>query len=221
LEQLAEIETARADALAGGNEPLLMVGFNRRFAPHVVKMKGLLESVSEPKVFAMTVNAGAIPREHWTQDPDVGGGRIVGEACHFIDLMRFLAGSPISGFQAAAMGNTGGEHVARDEASITLQFHDGSIGTILYLANGHKSFPKERMEVFTGGRILQLDNFRRLTGYGWQGFSQMRLMRQDKGQKACAAAFVRAIEQGGESPIPFGELLEVGRVTIEVAEALR
>lgn len=221
LEQLAEIETARADALAGGNEPLLMVGFNRRFAPHVVKMKGLLESVHEPKVFAMTVNAGAIPREHWTQDPDVGGGRIVGEACHFIDLMRFLAGWPISGFEAAKMGTSGGERVAQDNASITLQFQDGSIGTILYLANGHKSFPKERMEVFAGGRILQLDNFRKLTGYGWHGFSQMRLMRQDKGQKACAAAFVRAIEQGGESPIPFGELLEVGRVTIEVAEALR
>jgi predicted dehydrogenase len=184
-------------------------------------MKALLDGAREPKAFAMTVNAGAIPREHWTQDPDVGGGRIVGEACHFIDLVRFLAGSPIIGFQASAMGSAGGEGAAQDKASIMLKFQDGSIGTILYLANGHKSFPKERLEAFAGGRILQLDNFRKLTGYGWPEFSQMRLMRQDKGQKACAAAFVRAIEQGRESPIPFGELLEVSRVTIEVAEALR
>lgn len=119
------------------------------------------------------------------------------------------------------MGSGASGSFANDKASITLQFQDGSIGTILYLANGHKSFPKERLEVFTGGRILQLDNFRKLSAYGWPGFSQMRLMRQDKGQKACAAAFVQAIEQGGDSPIPFSELLEVGRATIEVAEALR
>ena len=198
-----------------------MVGFNRRFAPHVVKMKSLLAGVREPKAFVMTVNAGAIPREHWTQDSAVGGGRIVGEACHFIDLLRFLSGSPIVGFQAAAIENAAGGGVTEDKASITLQFQDGSIGTILYLANGHKSFPKERLEVFAGGRILQLDNFRKLSGFGWPGFGHMRLLRQDKGQKACAAAFVRAIEQGADSPIPFDELIEVSRVTIEVAEALR
>jgi predicted dehydrogenase/threonine dehydrogenase-like Zn-dependent dehydrogenase len=220
LDELAEIETARADSLAGGNEPLLMVGFNRRFAPHVVKMKALLESVREPKVFSMTVNAGGIPSDHWTQDPNVGGGRIVGEACHFIDLLRFLGGSPITRFQAAGMGNVRDAGIT-DMATITLQFQDGSIGTILYLANGHKSFPKERLEIFAGGRILQLDNFRKLSSYGWPGFGQMRLLRQDKGQRACAASFVRAIEEGADSPIPFSELIEVSRVTIEVAEALR
>jgi hypothetical protein len=98
---------------------------------------------------------------------------------------------------------------------------DGSIGSIHYLANGHKSFPKERLEVFAGGRILQLDNFRKLTGFGWPGFSKMNLWRQNKGQKACAAAFVQAVEQGGAAPIPFEELMEVSRVSIEVAEALR
>jgi predicted dehydrogenase len=221
LDQLAAIETARAELLANGSEPLVMVGFNRRFAPHVVRMRSLINDVSEPKVFVMTVNAGAIPRDHWTQDPTIGGGRIVGEACHFIDLLRFLSGSPITGFQAAAVGNTGGGTVADDKASITLQFQDGSIGTILYLANGHKAFPKERLEVFAGGRILQLDNFRRLEGYGWPEFRQMKLFRQDKGQNACVAAFVRAVERGTDSPIPFSELMEVSRVTIEVAEALR
>ena len=108
-----------------------------------------------------------------------------------------------------------------DKASITLRFEDGSIGTILYLANGHTSFPKERLEVFAAGRILQLDNFRKLKGYGWPGFRTMNLWRQDKGQKACAAAFVRAIEQSGPAPIAFDEIIEVSRVSIRVAQALR
>jgi predicted dehydrogenase len=217
LDQLHEIEAARSDSRTG-LRPQLMVGFNRRFAPHVVKMKSLLEGIREPKVLAMTVNAGAIPRDHWTQDSRAGGGRIVGEACHFIDLLRHLAGSRITGFKASALSEVGG---SADNASITLQFEDGSIGTILYVANGHKGFPKERLEVFAAGRILQLDNFRRLNAFGWPGVGHMRLMRQDKGQKACAEAFVRAVEQGASAPILYDELIEVSRVTIEVAEALR
>jgi predicted dehydrogenase/NADPH:quinone reductase-like Zn-dependent oxidoreductase len=218
LDELARIERAR---LAAPAAPLVMVGFNRRFAPQVQKMKALLSGVTEPKAFVMTVNAGAIPPSHWTQDAMVGGGRIVGEACHFIDLLRFLAGAPISGFEAMAIGKAPGVLVTDDKASITLRFEDGSLGTILYLANGHKSFPKERLELFAAGRILQLDNFRTLTGYGWPGFKGMKLWRQDKGQSACAAAFVHAVEHGGPSPIPFDELLEVGRATIGIAEALR
>jgi predicted dehydrogenase len=119
------------------------------------------------------------------------------------------------------MGKAPGVKVADDKATITLSFADGSFGSIHYLANGHKSFPKERLEAFVGGRILQLDNFRSLGAFGWPGFTKMKLWRQDKGQRACAAAFVRAVAQGGPSPIPFEELLEVSRVTIEVAEALR
>jgi predicted dehydrogenase len=160
----------------------------------------------------MTVNAGAIPAEHWTQDREVGGGRVVGEACHFIDLLRFLAGAPIVEWRRMDMAAASG-----DTLSLQLAFEDGSIGTVLYFANGPKSFPKERLEVFAGGRALQLDNFRRLTGFGWPGFSKMNLWRQDKGQKACAAAFVRAVESGGPAPIPLDELLEVARVTIEAA----
>ena len=201
--------------------PLLMVGFNRRFAPQVQKMKSLLAGVKEPKAFVMTVNAGAIPPEHWTQDSAVGGGRIVGEACHFIDLLRFLSGSPITGFQAVSIGKMSDVAMAEDKASITLRFGDGSIGTIHYLANGHKSFPKERLEVFVGGRILQLDNYRRLKGFGWPGFGKMNLWRQNKGQQACAAAFVQAVKQNSAAPIPFEELMEVSRVSIEVAEVLR
>lgn len=202
------------------SRPQLMVGFNRRFAPQVQKMKSLLQVVKEPKSFIMTMNAGAIPANHWTQDEAEGGGRIIGEACHFIDLMRFLAGSSIVSVQARCMGDTHGVEVSEDKASITLGFEDGSFGTIMYLANGAASFPKERIEVFTAGRVLQLDNFRKLKGYGWPGFSQMNLWKQDKGQDACAAAFLQAVEQG-QPAIPFDEIFEVARVTIEVAEQLR
>jgi len=214
----AAYDAAQTRSQGGG--PQVMVGFNRRFSPQVQKMKALLAPVKEPKSFIMTMNAGAIPANHWTQDNAVGGGRIIGEACHFIDLMRFLAGSPIVSVQARRMGDAPGVAVTEDKASITLGFEDGSFGTILYLANGAASFPKERVEVFAAGRVLQLDNFRKLKGYGWPGFSKMNLWKQDKGQNACAAAFLQAVEKGAPA-IPADEIFEVARVTIESAELLR
>ena len=219
---LDAVLTAYDAAQTGGAQgvPQVMVGFNRRFSPQVQKMKALLAPLKEPKSFIMTMNAGAIPANHWTQDSAVGGGRIIGEACHFIDLMRFLAGSPIVSIQARRMGDAPGVAVTEDKASITLGFEDGSFGTILYLANGAASFPKERVEVFTAGRVLQLDNFRKLKGYGWPGFDKMNLWKQDKGQNACAAKFLQAIEKG-TAAIPADEIFEVARVTIEVAELLR
>jgi predicted dehydrogenase/threonine dehydrogenase-like Zn-dependent dehydrogenase len=214
LDELALVEAALASRSAQGRSPLLMVGFNRRFAPQVLKIRELLGAVKGPKAFAMTVNAGAIPAEHWTQDRNVGGGRIVGEACHFIDLLRHLAGAPIVSWQRMDMDAASG-----DTVSVTLRFADGSLGSLNYLSNGSKSFAKERLEVFAAGRVLQLDNFRRLTGFGWPGFTKMNLWRQDKGQRACAAAFARAVQQGDAAPIPLDELLEVARVTIEIANA--
>jgi predicted dehydrogenase len=218
--ELAEIERTRAQAVAAGRNLVLMVGFNRRYAPHVRRAKSLLAGIREPKAMVMTVNAGALPPEHWAQARDVGGGRIIGEACHFIDLLRFLAGSPIDAVQAASLGAGNGLRTAEDKATITLTFADGSLGTILYLANGHKSFPKERLEIFAAGRILQLDNFRSLVGYGWPGFGKMKLWRQDKGQDACAEAFIHGVT-AGTHPIPFEEVMEVSRVTIQAAELLR
>lgn len=217
---LADVRTVYTLAHLSGNGPQLMVGFNRRFAPQVQKMKAMLQAVKEPKSFIMTMNVGAIPANHWTQDNSVGGGRIIGEACHFIDLMRFLAGHPIVSFQARRMGDALGVEITEDKASITLGFEDGSFGTIMYLANGANSFPKERVEVFAAGRVLQLDNFRKLKGFGWPGFSKLNLWKQDKGQNACAAAFLQAIEKGVPA-IPPGEIFEVARVTIDVAEQLR
>ncbi len=215
-DELREIEAARAEAAAKGAAPLVMVGFNRRFAPQVVKLKSLLRGANGPKSFVMTANAGAIPAEHWTQDRDIGGGRIVGEGCHFIDLLRFLAGESITSVRAHAMQAASG-----DTVSIDLGFADGSIGTVHYFANGPKSFPKERLEVFAQGRVIQLDNFRRMTGFDWPKFTKMNLWSQDKGQKACAAAFVDAVASGGASPIPFEELIEVAEATIAAADLAR
>ncbi|MBM3273468.1 Gfo/Idh/MocA family oxidoreductase, partial [Candidatus Kaiserbacteria bacterium] len=214
LTELAEIEAAYAETGKDSSQPpMVMVGFNRRFAPQVQKIKQLLNGVTGPKSFIMTVNAGAIPTDHWTQDPEAGGGRIIGEACHFIDLLRFLAGVPLTSWQRLSMDSP-----TQDTVSIQLGFADGSIGTVHYFANGSKTFPKERLEVFAAGRVLQLDNYRKLTGFAWPGFSKMNLWRQDKGQKACAKAFVEAIQQGLPSPIPAEEIFEVSRVSIELAQ---
>ena len=220
-EELVDIESAIADAATKNDAPLLMVGFNRRFAPHVQKIKALLAAVSEPKSFVMTVNAGAISPAHWAQDPQVGGGRIIGEGCHFADLLRFLAGAPISSVRAISTGRAADSAGPADVATFSMSFEDGSFGAVHYLANGHKSFPKERLEVFCAGRILQLDNFRSLKGFGWPGFSKMNLWRQDKGNRACAAAFVEAVRQGKPSPISFDELLEVTRVTFDIVDLLK
>ena len=200
--------------------PHLMVGFNRRFAPHIKKMHSLLSTVDAAKSIIITVNAGFIPKEHWTQDPSIGGGRIIGEGCHFIDLMRFLVGERIVSVSGRAMTMNGRGPVMADRSAITLGFEDGSFGTIFYLANGPSDFPKERIEVFTDGKVLQLDNYRKLKGFGWQDFKKMNLFSQDKGQKACAEAFIGAVETGIPC-IPVDEIFEVARVTIEANEILQ
>jgi predicted dehydrogenase/threonine dehydrogenase-like Zn-dependent dehydrogenase len=209
-----ELEKIRI-AMDANPSTQVMVGFNRRFAPHILRMKQLLSGVKIPKAFIVTINAGMIPSNHWTQDRTTGGGRIIGEACHFIDLLRDLAGHPVASWSATAM-----DSVNKDSVSITLRFEDGSIGTIHYLANGSKSFPKERVEVFAAGGILQMDNFRVLRSFGWKGAGSMRLWRQDKGQQACVAAFMDAVRNGKPSPIPREQLLEVARLTIEIDAAV-
>lgn len=215
IEELEEIRRAHSAARDAGHRLLLMVGFNRRFSPQIRRLKSLLESVKTPKAFVMTVNAGAIPEDHWTQDPHIGGGRILGEACHFIDLLRHLSSSPILRWQVGRM-----QARPADTVTISLSFEDGSLGSIHYLANGSKAFPKERLEVFAGGRVIQVDNFRRMTGYGWPGFSRMNLWRQDKGHRACAAAFLDAVRSGSDSPIPIDEIFEVSEVTVAIASAV-
>jgi predicted dehydrogenase len=207
LEELAEIEASYSP------RKLLMVGFNRRFAPHVVKMKLLLQAVPGPKTLVMTVNAGSIPTNNWTQALEVGGGRLIGECCHFIDLIRHLVGHPITEWHRNSMAAA-----SQDTVTLNFKFADGSTGTIHYFSNGAKSFPKERLEVFASGGILQLDNYRKLTGFGWPGFKKMHLWRQDKGQKACAAAFLQTMRAGGPALIPVEEIFEVSRISIELSQ---
>ena len=222
LEDLNAVDSAFCDANNNRTNALrLMVGFNRRFAPHIIKMKSLLESKREPKIVVMTINAGEISSEHWTQDIEVGGGRVIGEGCHFIDLMQFLVGHKIINHHAVMIGGSPALDINDDKTSINLSFEDGSFGTIHYFANGGKVFPKERIEVFCGGAVLQLNNFKVLKGYGWPNFNKMRLMNQDKGQKACVSAFLDSIRQGEPSPIPYDEVIANSRVSIEIANNLR
>jgi predicted dehydrogenase/threonine dehydrogenase-like Zn-dependent dehydrogenase len=219
LEELALIDSTYKDAQ--DSKPCqLMVGFNRRFAPHIVKMKELLDAHRSPKTIIITVNAGSIPAEHWVQDLKVGGGRIIGEACHFVDLMRFLTGSSITEHKSMMMGDVPGIEVRNDKVTINLSFADGSFGAIHYLANGGSAYPKERVEVFCDDAVLQMDNYRVLKGFGWKGFNKMKLLRQDKGQQACATAFIESIRDGLESPIPYDEVMESSRISIEIANEL-
>lgn len=222
-EGLAMVEVAYSelkDNLDSMPKNHLMVGFNRRYSPHITKIKSLLSKVKEPKSFIMTMNAGHIPSGHWVHESTVGGGRIIGEACHYIDLMRFIVGEKIVDVKARCMGQLVAGKVNDDNAVITLGFSDGSFGTINYLSNGSNIYPKENIKVFSGGRVLELDNFRVLKGYGWGTFKVFRTWRQDKGQVKCVKAFLSGINNNTPA-IPFEELIEVAKVSLDVAEILR
>ena len=201
-EELSSIEAAYS------GEQLLMVGFNRRFAPLLLELQQQLAPLSGPRAFVYTCNAGSIPADHWTQDPTLGGGRLLGEACHFVDLLRFLAASPIKDLQLLSAADS---KSCPDTFSLQLLFANGTIGAVHYFANGSNAFPKERLEVFAAGKVLRLDNYRKLQAWGIPGFRTRRRLSQDKGQQACCAAFLAAIETGGPPPIPAAELFEVQR----------
>ncbi len=186
---------------------ILMVGFNRRFAPLTKIIRKQVSFLTGPKSFIYTCNAGYIPNDHWTQDPLIGGGRFLGEACHFVDLIRFLVDAPIS---SLTVTNASDDKLCPDTFSIQLKFKEGSIGTIHYFANGHKSFAKERLEIFSSGKIIQLDNFRKLKTWGIPGFNKVFNLTQDKGQNNCAKAFMQGIKNNF-NPIPIEEIIEVQR----------
>ncbi len=212
------LELVRA-AHAAHPDRQLMVGFNRRFAPHAEKVRAMLAGRSQPVAVSIMVNAGDIPPDSWIQDPAVGGGRIVGEGCHFIDLLMFLVGRPIASVQANMFG-PGGVAVREDKMTISLTFADGSIGTVHYWANGPKSFPKERVEVFSEGRVVVIDNWRRLTAYDWPGAPSMK-MRIDKGHREEIARFLRGVAAGGPALIPFEELDMVTVASFAAVRAAR
>ena len=221
-DQLSEIETLYHSKLETQTSelPLLMVGFNRRFSAHTQRVKELLANRCEPLCMTMTVNAGYIPPDHWTQDPERGGGRIIGEGCHFIDLLSHLADNPVTTVSASMVG--GGAAVRGDKMSILLTLADGSIGTVNYFANGSKSYPKERVEIFSDGRILTIENFRTTKGYGFKGFKTFKTLRQDKGHAGEVAAFIDCIVKGDKPFIRFDRLANVTQASFAaVTSALK
>jgi predicted dehydrogenase len=207
------------EAAARVSDRLLMVGFNRRFSPHIVKIKELLEGRTEPLCMTMTVNAGFILPEHWVQDPQRGGGRIIGEGCHFIDLLSHLAGNPVTTVSAMMVGGNG--PIREDKMSILLSFADGSVGTVHYFANGSKNYPKETLEIFGDGRVIRMENFRITKGYGFKGFRSFRTWRQDKGHRAEIAAFVDRVASGGVPLIPIDQLANVTRASFAAVESAK
>lgn len=184
---------------------ILMVGFNRRFSPFTKRIKEIISNRKDPLCINIIVNAGTIPKDSWIHDPEVGGGRIIGEACHFIDLSRFIVGSKIT--EVYAVTTKGHSGFDEDKMIINLKFEDGSIGVISYFANGNKTYPKERVEVFNEGRILVIDNFKSLIGYGIR--CKLKSLKQDKGHEMEVKEFIDSISKGREAPIPFEELVEV------------
>jgi predicted dehydrogenase len=194
----------------------LTVGFNRRFSPYAVKMKRLLGNA--PMNIIATMNAGFIPSEVWVHDLQIGGGRIIGEACHFIDLCSFLAESHIISVCMNALGTNPAENT--DNVSIFLKYENGTNAVINYLANGSKAYSKERIEVYSQERTLILNNWKELKGYGFKGFSKMK-SRQDKGHNAQFALLADRVKNGGEPLIPFESIVNTTRASFACIESLK
>lgn len=212
-EELQNIENAYMKA---NDNITLTVGFNRRFSPFAVKMKALVGG--GPKNIVATMNAGYIPPEVWVQDMEVGGGRIIGEACHFIDLCSFLADSKVIAVCVNALGENPQENT--DNVSILLKYENGTNAVINYFANGSKSYAKERVEVFSQEKVLVLDNWRRLEGFGVKGFSKMT-GTMDKGHKRQFALLNERVQKGGEALIPFESIVNTTRASFACIESLK
>jgi len=215
-EELNEIVRTRGH----GEQTALLVGFNRRFAPMAQRLKGFFASVREPLLMHYRVNAGFLDPDHWTQDPEVGGGRILGEVCHFIDFLTFLAGAWPVRVQTHALANNG--LYSDDNLTIQMEFANGSQGTITYAANGDKAFSKERVEVFGGGGVGVLEDFRELElSRGGRKQTERTRLSQDKGHRAEWEAFLKVIKSGGLAPIPFEEIVVVSLATLRALHSRR
>ena len=204
--------------LAKTNNGLLLAGFNRRFSPLIQNLKSQIVNRTEPLHAHYRVNAGFIPSNHWTQDEAIGGGRIIGEACHFIDLITFLVGAAPVSVSAHALPNNG--KYRDDNVSMTFTFPDGSIGVVDYLANGDKSMPKERLEVFCGSMVAVLDDYVSLTTVK-DGKKKVESGAQDKGWRGEMAAFADSLKAGKEPPIPYEQIIGVTRSTFAAVESIK
>jgi predicted dehydrogenase len=209
-EELVEVQNSYR-----GNR-IMMVGFNRRFSPHSKKIKKLVGSA--PMNVIATMNAGNIPPNVWVHDMLIGGGRIIGEACHFMDLITFLTGSKIKAVCMNAMGIHPQENT--DNVSILLKYENGSTGIINYFANGSKDYSKERLEVYSQERTIVMDNFRTTVGYGFKGFSKFSTSL-DKGHKEQFKLLLDRVKNGGDALIPFDEIINTTKASFAAVESLK
>ena len=205
-------------AQAEKSKKSVVVGFNRRFSPHMEKIKNALGEASGPINVCATMNAGFIPKDVWIHDMEVGGGRIIGEACHYIDLLVYLTGSPVVSICMNAMGKNPEENT--DNASILLKFENGSNGTINYFANGAKSYSKERIEVYSQERTFVCDNFRVTQGFGAKGFGKLKT-KQDKGHVEQFRRLSQFAKNGGDPIISVNEVINVSKASILAVESLK
>jgi predicted dehydrogenase len=219
-DELGQIISVYHRTRSSNTKPLLMVGYNRRFAPLATQMRVFFQAIQEPLMMHYRINAGFLPRTHWTQTPEEGGGRAIGEVCHFIDFLVWLSGKNVTSVYATVLPN-GGKY-CDDNLAASLEFEDGSVGTITYVANGDKNFPKERIEVFGGGSVATLDDFRVLNTVraGRNQIFRSRL-RQDKGHRGEWERFVNAICSGEPAPIKFGELVNVAQTCFKLLDSVR
>ncbi|NRB60099.1 MAG: Gfo/Idh/MocA family oxidoreductase [Winogradskyella sp.] len=208
LEQIIEAQSKSNKAV--------MVGFNRRFSPITAKLKKAVGN--HPMTMIYRINAGAIPKETWIQDPEIGGGRILGEVCHFIDYLTYLNGSLPIKISAAALPDA---NQLNDTLNILIQFENGSSGVVGYYANGSKSMTKEYVEVFSAGMSATLNDFKELKIYGKGKPKKDKLLNQNKGQKEMVNAFVNGLLSNGEAPIPFEEIVAVTKASFKVLESIR
>jgi predicted dehydrogenase len=218
IKELADIKKIYEQLADQNSQKILMVGFNRRFSPFILKAKSLLDGRSTPVVASYRVNAGFIPKDSWVQDPVEGGGRIIGEVCHFIDTLRFLVGAPVKTIQAGCIQTGNASHINRDSIVVILTYHDGSIGTVVYHALGTTQYPKEKLEISADGMVMDLDDYSKLHIYGRK--NEKIKSKQDKGFDAEINAFINAILKGGPAPIPFCELVETTLVTFAIHQSL-
>jgi predicted dehydrogenase len=219
-QELDAVQGALQEAQTRLPVPLLAVGFNRRFAPLALKLKEFVDERREPLAAHYRVNAGYLPQNHWLHDPEIGGGRIIGEACHFIDFLVYLVGTPPQRVSARGLPDAG--RYFEDNVVLTFTFPDGSLGLVSYLANGDKTLPKERLEVYCGGSAAVLDDFRSLEMYRKGKRRSLRSpLVQDKGHRAEWQDFAAAIQNGGPAPIPYPHLFGVMRSAFAAVQALR
>ena len=195
--------------------PKLMIGFNRRFSPCIKEIKNFLDKEDSPKSFIYTINAGELPPNHWHNDVNIGGGRLISEACHFVDILCFLSNSEINSIQLISLKNN---KYTPETFSIQISMNDGSIGNVHYFANGSKSFPKERLEVFVNKNIILLDNFKKIKTWGNIKLDKINKFNSEKGQENCINEFILSLKSNTECPIPYKQIYDLHKWLLPLKE---